>query len=244
MFASIILFLNLKKIYNVSSRLAHFKDRREDYSENDFTEDINIFRETIQSLIENAHRNGEPVVNADETGFQILPNSIKTWAYKGSKNISINTLDNPKERISVMATISADYCKLPLFIKRQGNSIDDAIEQYGELNEPNYLSYSYKSYMTSNCFMDYLEFLRGQFHSNVKIHLIVDSYSTHTPQKCKDKANELNIELYYIPSGMADILQPLDVVVFALLKEIIIQKFGKFYLEILIEKLECKIQLD
>lgn len=41
-----------------------------------------------------------------------------------------------------MAKISANYCKLPLFIIGQGNSINDAIEQCGELNEPNYHSYS------------------------------------------------------------------------------------------------------
>lgn len=73
--------------------------------------------------------------------------------------------------------------------------------------------------MTSTCFMEYLEFLRSLYPSNTKIHLIIDSYSTHTPQKCKDKANDLNIELYYIPSGMTDILQPLDVAIFGPLKE-------------------------
>ena len=97
------------------------------------SEDINIFRATINLVIENAQKNGEPVINDDETGFQILPNYIKTWSYKGAKNVSFLTKDNTKQRISVMASITSNFCKLPLFIIGQGNSIDDAIEQCGEL---------------------------------------------------------------------------------------------------------------
>lgn len=210
---------DFKNKFNVSSRLAHFKERKENYTQNNAEEDIELFKATIKSVIEDANQKGEPVINADETGFQILPNSIKTWAYKGSKNVSIDTKDNSKERISVMASISSNMCKLPLFIIGQGYCIENALEQCGEPIEPNKLSFSAKSYMTSTCFMEYLEFLRSLYPSNTKIHLIIDSYSTHTPQKCKDKANDLNIELYYIPSGMTDILQPLDVAIFGPLKE-------------------------
>lgn len=72
--------------------------------------------------------------------------------------------------------------------------------------------------MTSNCFLEYLDFLRKQLIENMKIQLIIDSYSTHTPQKVKIRAQELNIELYYIQSGLTDMLQPLDVAIFSPLK--------------------------
>ena len=65
-----------------------------------------------------------------------------------------------------------------------------------------------------------LQFIREQFKSNVLIHLIIDSYSSHTSQKVKNKAAELNIQLYFIPSGLTDILQPLDLSIFAPLKSI------------------------
>lgn len=219
---------DFKNKFNISSRLAHFKERNENFKEKDNLEEIDIFKAQIQSVIEKARENNEPVVNADETGFQILPNSIKTWAYKGTKNISINTTDSTKERISVMASITANYCKIPLFIIGQGNSLEEAEEQVGELQKENKLSYSSKSYMTTNCFLEYLDFLRKQFNENIKIHLIIDSYSTHTPQKVKNKAQELNIQLYYIPSGLTDMLQPLDISVFAPLKSITNGKIGQF----------------
>lgn len=217
-----------KNKYDISSRLAHFKERDIKISQDDMSEEIALFRSNIQTIIEEAQKNGEPVLNGDETGFQILPNSIKTWAFKGTKNIAINTNANVKDRISIMATISANMEKLPLFLIGKGNSIEEAMEQVGELNEPNKLSYSYKSYMTTNCFLEYLEFLRDQFNSNVRIHLIIDSYSSHKTERVKQKANELNIVLYYIPSGMTDILQPLDIAVFAPLKSITNGKIASY----------------
>lgn len=56
------------------------------------------------------------VLNADETGFQILPTSIRTWAFKNTKNISINVGDSDKDRVSIMAIITSDFNILPLFI--------------------------------------------------------------------------------------------------------------------------------
>lgn len=119
-----------------------------------------------------------------------------------------------------MATISSTYCKLPLFFISSANSEEESEEKIGELIPPNVSSYSAKSYMTTNCMLDYLQFIREQFKSNVLIHLIIDSYSSHTSQKVKNKAAELNIQLYFIPSGLTDILQPLDLSIFAPLKSI------------------------
>lgn len=143
---------DFKNKYCISSRLAHFKERKENLNlnENVNNEEIDFFKAQIRSVIENAQINKEPVVNADETGFQILPKSIKTWAYKGTKNISISTPDSTKQRISVMASITSNYCKIPLFIIGQGNSLEEAEEQVGQLREENKLSYSAKSYMTTN----------------------------------------------------------------------------------------------
>ena len=59
--------------------------------------------------IENTIIASEIVLNTDETRFQILPTSIRTWALKNAKNVSINTVDNEKERVSVMATISSNF---------------------------------------------------------------------------------------------------------------------------------------
>lgn len=64
------------------------------------------------------------------------------------------------------------------------------------------------------------------FNSNCKytinetIHLIVDSYSSHTSKFSIAKARDLNIDIVFIPNGMTDELQPLDYGVFSILKSI------------------------
>ena len=85
-----------------------------------------IFKSQVSDIIEKTRNSEEPVLNADETGFQILPTSIRTWAFKNAKNVSINVSDNDKERISIMATISSDFKKLPLFIITKAKDQDDA----------------------------------------------------------------------------------------------------------------------
>lgn len=219
---------NFKERHDVSSRLAHFKQRNAPKTNENVSEEINSFKATVQSIIEQARLNGEPVINGDETGFQILPNSIKTWAYKNSKNISINTLDSTKARVSVMASITSNNEKMPLFIIASANTEEEKEDLIGEINQPNQSSFSTKSYMTTDNFIEYLQFLRKQFNSNTTINLIVDSYASHKSLRSLVKAKQLNINLIFIPSGLTDKLQPLDIAVFAPLKKIVNSKIARF----------------
>lgn len=219
---------DFKTRHNVSSKMAHFKQRSKNNPKSDNTYVIDEFKATIQSVIENARLKGEPVVNGDETGFQILPNCVKTWAYKNSSNVSINVLDSTKERISVMASITSTNCKLPLFIIAGANSEEENDDLLGQLIEPNISTFSKKSYMTTENFIEYLNFIRKQFNSEIPIHLIVDSYASHKSLKSIMVAKQLNINLYFIPSGLTDILQPLDLSIFAPLKSKVNSKISNY----------------
>lgn len=50
------------------------------------------------------------------------------------------------------------------------------------------------------------------------IYLIIDSYSSHINKISKQTAESLNIKLYFILSHFTDLLQPLDIAIFAPLK--------------------------
>ena len=85
--------------------------------------------------------------------------------------------------------------------------------------------------MNTDCFIQYLSFLREQFPGESTINLIVDSYSSHIAERSQNAAKELNIKLIFIPSGYTDKFQPLDVAVFAVLKSIANGKLRKFLYE-------------
>ena len=212
-------FINdFKNRNRFSSRLSHFRQRPLTKSQIKIQKEIDDFRSLVSQLINHSKSSNEPIINADETGYQILPSSIKTWAIKNSSNVSINVADSDKDRLCIMASITADFEKLPLFIIGKGERKEDVEEELGEMIEGNEFTFSVKSYMNSICFCEYLEFLRKLYPENQTIHLIVDSYSSHTSTVSKEKAESLNIKLYFIPSHFTDTLQPLDIAIFAPLK--------------------------
>lgn len=200
-----------------SSRRAHFK-RRPDISDND--PKIQDFIDKTRDLIINARSKGEPVLNGDETQWQILPTNIKTWATKNAKEVKIATTENEKFHVTLMATITSEGDKLPCFMIAHGNNVEDETDQFGEDINPESTSHSAKSYMTTDVFLRYLQFIRNQYTNNETIHLIVDSYSSHTSKFSIAKARDLNIDIVFIPNGMTDELQPLDYGVFSILKSI------------------------
>ena len=110
----------------------HFKQITKANSTDNNSDQIDFFKATVQSVIQKARENNEPVLNGDGTGFQILPNSGQTWAYKNSKNIANNVLDSTKSRISVMATISNNHEKLPLFIIAGANNEEEKVDLLGQ----------------------------------------------------------------------------------------------------------------
>ena len=117
-----------------------------------------------------------------------------------------------------MASITSNCEKLPLFIIAKAKSLEEAEQQLGDMIDGNVFTFSVKSYMNTDFFCQYLEFLRAQYPENQKINLIIDQYSSHVSKKAQETAQNLNIEFYYIPSHYTDILQPLDIAIFAPLK--------------------------
>ena len=214
-----------------SSRLAQIKKRPDIEKNANGKSIIDTFIQNVRDIINEANEKGEVVVNADETGWQILPPKMKTWAKINSSNIIINVKDNDKAHISAMFSITADMKKLPIFFIAKGESEVCEENQIGDDIFPNVSTHSPKAYMNTDCFLQYLSFLREQFPGDSRINLIVDSYSSHITEKSKDEAQKLNINLIFIPPGYTDKFQPLDVALFSVLKNIANAKLRKFLYE-------------
>ena len=140
--------------------------------------------------------------------------------------------DDLKNRISVMASITSKNEKLPLFFIAKAENENNAIDQLGDLIENNKSTYSKSSYMNSESFIEYLKFLRIVYPQNQKIHLILDSYSSHTSKISIETAKSLNISLYYILAHFTDQMQPLDIAIFAPLKSIANAKIRRLLFDI------------
>lgn len=160
-------------------------------------------------------------MNADETSLFILPHRLLTWALTESNNVSINTSENDKFHISVMCSVTSKYKKLPLFFIGKGKTKRCENSQIGDICEPHFKTHSLNGFMTTQVFKLYLDFLRDLYPTGEKINLILDLFSSHHTDESMAYAKNKNIELFFIPSGYTDILQPLDVAVFAPLKAMV-----------------------
>lgn len=142
------IFIKIRHLLHLFNEILHHVCRTFDRDQlkirKKISEEIELFKLNIKSLIEKARDSDEPVINSDESGFQILPKLIKTWLFKKTKKVSINVADSDKERVSIMASITSDYKKLPLFIIGKGECLEEAQEKLGETIDDNYLTFSSK----------------------------------------------------------------------------------------------------
>lgn len=203
---------DFKQRRNLSTRRAHYK-RRPVVNENDVLEWGNRLRKLLNDT---PH---DRIVNADETAWRILPNGCTTWAIRGSDSVLVNVKDDEKQTITVMASITASATKLPLMMIAKGTGNRCEATQLGDIY-PHFSHHTESGWMDQDAFVTYLKFLRQQFHDDQKVYLILDTYSSHRTQSAREMAEGLNISLIFVPPGMTDCCQPLDLRVFGALKSI------------------------
>lgn len=209
---------NFKKRHRITSRKAHVKRRSLLNNEQNMQE----WEKNISNLLANVSL--ENIVNADETFWKIVPNGLQTWAPINSHDININSNNDNKEGITVIASVTANRTKLPLFIIAKGKTDRCERSQVGDISY-HYSSHSETGWTTMETFKQYLDFLRSNYNNNDSIHLILDSYSVHRCNEISEYAANQNIILHFIPAGMTDIYQPLDRYIFGVLKS----KCKKYY---------------
>ena len=221
---------DFKERNNISQRRAHYK-RRPDVDAAAVARWIAMISELAQNVPL------DRIVNADETCWRILPSGLTTWAKKGAENISICTKDDEKQKITVMASITAAGTKLPLFVIAKGSTSVVETTQIGDI-APHFTHHTPNGWMDAESFKRYLMLLRERcFQDDEIVFLIVDCYPAHCEQSVKETAEALNIELLYIPPGMTDKCQPLDRRIFGALK----QKAKKYIYQKMSESPEQKI---
>ena len=175
---------------------------------------VQAWIEQISDLLENWDR--DAILNCDETSWKVFPNNILTWANVGAESVPLKVNGDEKECLTVLATVSANGGKLPLFFLAKGTSERVLETQIGDVCD-HWKSYSENGWETAETFQEYLMHLRQHF-GDQQLHLILDLHSSHRAPEVKQLAESLGIHLWYIPAGCTDQLQPLDRRCFGALK--------------------------
>jgi hypothetical protein len=106
---------DFKKRHRLSSRKVHFK-RRPTVTEEQKRTWVAYVRELLATV---PH---ERILNVDETSWKCFPNGIVTWADTGSDGVHVDIQGDPKECLTVIATVTAAGTKLPLFFLAKGKT--------------------------------------------------------------------------------------------------------------------------
>ena len=144
-----------KKRHKFCSKRPHLKRRPKTEWKSE-----EAWKAEIRDLLRRDDVSLDYVLNCDETSWRLFPNGLLTWSEPGAENVSVTIDGDEKAAISVLATISANGHKMPLFIVAKGST--DRVEQ-SQLGNVGYhwRCHSPSGWMTSDIFGLYLMHLTG-----------------------------------------------------------------------------------
>jgi hypothetical protein len=202
---------DFKARHGLSSRRFHMRRRNRGVD----LEKVIAWTDEMQRLLSSV--DADRIVNCDETAWRVVPTGLLTWAPVGADSVSVITGADDKGSITALASVTAGYQKLPLYLIAKG--LTERAEQ-GQLgpHAGHEADHSTSGWTTSETFHRYLHWLRTLYPDGKPIHLILDSYSVHRSAPTKAVARRLGIRPHFIPAGWTDSLQPLDRYIFGALK--------------------------
>lgn len=146
----------------------------------------------------------------DETFWRINFDNNQVIGLTNSDHRKVNTTTNPKMGFTAVFVISAAGIFLKPTIILQG-STNRSLNKINEINKEDInKKYTHSGWINVEIIIDILNDISKISQNNDAV-LILDKFPTHLDDIVIRKANELKIELVYVPKGRTAENQPLDV---------------------------------
>ncbi|CAK1583497.1 unnamed protein product [Parnassius mnemosyne] len=174
-----------------------------------------LISQDVQDILEDPDR----ILNCDESGFHITPDSGLVLGPRGMTNF-FEIRDMEKESITVLGTFSASgKLKLVLVIYPYDRVPSEITRNFPE----NWcIGKSPKGWMTSRVFYGYIgnSLIPALHEANIKfpVLLLVDGHRSHISYEVSQLCNDNKIILYALHPNATHMIQPADVSVFRPLK--------------------------
>jgi hypothetical protein len=187
---------------------------------NKFKEELEQFRRTYGN---------EMIMNMDETMIRYINGCDHVWRNKFS-TAKMKTCVDEKAGVTAVLTITASGMKLPCMIIKRGTTYRSVIELQKQINTAHKqtenvlgetsLAYSESGWMNRTIMLQYLEEVIQPYTQNKECVLVLDNYGSHVTEEVKKKAEEMKITIFPLPTNTTHLLQPLDVSVNGVVKQI------------------------
>lgn len=155
------------------------------------------------------------VYNMDETSVHINNGSLKTIAPIGLEKVIFEGSRSEKECFTAIATINFNE-KFPLILLGKGKT--DACCAKFRAGKKAEAWPSKKGWVDEEIMIQYLNWLHDNVSLGKPCALVLDCYKAHRTDAVKEEADNLGIELIFVPACGTSIYQPLDRRIFGILK--------------------------
>jgi hypothetical protein len=160
----------------------------------------------------------ERVFNMDETAWHLYMGPHKVLPEKGVEAVKLKTGRSEKESFSAFGAICADGSKLPLSIITRGRTSRSHAKFRDHEEGDVRITDSENGWCTEDVMVAYLERIHHDAAHRFPCALVLDVYPSHRTARVQQRAEELDIELLFVPAGATGRLQPLDRQIFGELK--------------------------
>ena len=164
-----------------------------------------MFMQRMSELL--ATVNHDRIVNCDETVWRSYPSDLRIWGKRGTCDVKVYAHGADKEGVTVLASITAPRCKLPLWIVAKGTT-EWCHSRVGD-PQGHWATHSEKGWTTMETFSEFLMSLRERYPDDKPVYLVLDCYSVHRSDEIRLLANTLGIELVSIPQVSRTSISPL-----------------------------------
>jgi hypothetical protein len=163
------------------------------------------------------------ILNADETSWKLINNRMVTVAECGAEGVTCEFDGDVKACMTVIAAIDAAGSKLPLWVICRGTTVRCEAtlraEFAGELRTGRLvITHQENGWTNGKVAEEFIRWISNRVHGQ-QLCLLWDSFSAHRDEDVRREASGLDIAVEYIPSGMTDEWQPLDLRIFGSLKQ-------------------------
>lgn len=162
---------------------------------------------------------GKNVYNFDETSVRIVNSSTKTLALKGTEEVIVNQKRNDREAFTAIGTITLEQT-LPLIILKKGKNRNKGLNtklRSGDATELWYTNNN-QGWVNEDIMLRYLDWLSINFTEGFPSVVVCDCYKAHLTPSVREKASSLNILLVVVPANGTGKFQPLDRIIFGIIK--------------------------
>ena len=203
---------NFCKRHHLSFRTIRGK-KRSDVSESE----VGNFRLKRQEIFDSFPRNR--IANMDETSWHFVFARGHVLAECGTEEVAATLPEDKRASFTTIATILADGSKCkPLFLAQGKTS--RCHQQFADMVSETDLFEVFHS-PGKNTDDEVMEYYLRLFHGWMNKEpsaLFLDQYTSHISESTKRIADELQITLVFIPRSATEMYQPLDRVIFGVLK--------------------------